>query len=80
MLSKLKEDLPKPWCLGEDFNEITSIVERKGCLRKDKGMAEFGSFINELELVDISVLGRQHTWGNSQSWSRIDRFLVNPKW
>lgn len=58
MLSKLKEDFPKPWCLRGDFNEITSIVERKGCLRKDRGMTEFGSFINELELVDIPMLGR----------------------
>ncbi|KAL7250145.1 hypothetical protein ACSBR1_012198 [Camellia fascicularis] len=80
MLSKLKESYPKPWCLDGDFNEITSIVERKGCLRRSRDMSEFGNFINKMELLDIPMMGGQYTWGNSQSWSRIDRFLVNPDW
>lgn len=80
MLSRLKESFPKPWCLGVDFNEVPSIVERIGCLRRSRGMNDFNRFINNLELMDMPMLGRQYTWGNSRHWSRIDRFLVNPEW
>ncbi|XP_028105561.1 uncharacterized protein LOC114304603 [Camellia sinensis] len=80
ILSNLKTVFPDPWCLGGDFNEVKNICERKGCIRRDRGMEEFGTFISNLELVDIPMLGRQYTWGNSQSWSRINRFLVNPGW
>ncbi|XP_028062050.1 uncharacterized protein LOC114265429 [Camellia sinensis] len=80
ILSNLKTIFSDLWCLGGDFNEVKNICERKGYIRRDRGMEEFGTFISNLELVDIPMLGRQYTWGNSQSWSRIDRFLVNPEW
>ena len=80
ILSNLKTVFSDPWCLGGDFNQVKNICERKGCIRRDRGMEEFGTFISNLELVDIPMLGRQYTGGNSQSWSRIDRFLVNPEW
>ncbi|XP_028091886.1 uncharacterized protein LOC114292178 [Camellia sinensis] len=78
ILSNLKSIFPNPWCLGGDFNEVKNISKRKGCVRRDRGIGEFVNFISNLELVDIPMLGRQYTWGNSQSWNRIDRFLVNP--
>ncbi|XP_028109972.1 uncharacterized protein LOC114308561 [Camellia sinensis] len=79
-LVQLKSVFPDPWCLGGDFNEVKTVSERKGCIRRDRGMGDFGNFISSLELVDIPMLGRRYTWGNSQSWSRIDRFIVNPEW
>lgn len=79
-LSNLKSSFPDPWCLGGDFNEIKNISERKWCIRRDRGIGEFGNLISNLELVDIPILDRKYTWGNSQSWSRIDHFLVNPEW
>ncbi|XP_028060848.1 uncharacterized protein LOC114264432 [Camellia sinensis] len=83
VLYNLKASFPKPWCLGGDFNEIKAIGERKGCVRRDRGMQEFNEFLNNIELVDVPMLGRKYTWSNSQSgacWSRIDRFLLNPEW
>lgn len=80
ILSNLKTIFSSPWCLGGDFNEVKNISERKGYIRRDRGIYEFGNFISNLELVDIPMLGMQYTWGNSQSWSRLDRFLVNREW
>ncbi|XP_028090713.1 uncharacterized protein LOC114290913 [Camellia sinensis] len=82
-LARLKLVYNKPWCLGGDFNEIMSISERKGCSRRDKGMREFNELIDNLEVVDLSMMGRKFTWCNSQEgekWSRIDRFLLSPEW
>ncbi|KAL7222702.1 hypothetical protein ACSBR1_024407 [Camellia fascicularis] len=82
-LLKLKYEFPKPWCLGEDLNEIRNIGERVGCSRRDKGMMDLNSFIESCELNDLPLLGRKFTWSNAQDgekWSRIDRFLLNPEW
>ncbi|XP_028086676.1 uncharacterized protein LOC114287494 [Camellia sinensis] len=82
-LVKLKEEFPKPLCMGGDFNEIRNIGERKGCSRRDKGMRELNGFIDKCEVSDLPLLGRKYTWCNScegEKWSRIDRVLVDPKW
>lgn len=39
--------------------------------------------IDQLEMIDLPMLGRKFTWCNSQireKWSRIDRFLLNHEW
>lgn len=72
-----------PWCMGGDFNEIRSLGERLGCSCRDRGMADFNNFIEELGLMDLPLLGRKFTWSksdNDNKWSRLDRFLVNPVW
>ncbi|XP_028122358.1 uncharacterized protein LOC114319532 [Camellia sinensis] len=82
-LIKLRREFPNPWCLCGDFNEIKSIGERKGCIRRDKGMREFIDFIDKCEVQDMPLLGRKYTWCNSlagEKWSRIDRVLVDPQW
>lgn len=35
LLTNIKAVFPKPWCVRENFNEIKSIEERKGCIRRD---------------------------------------------
>ncbi|XP_028098889.1 uncharacterized protein LOC114298504 [Camellia sinensis] len=82
-LLKLKTCFPKPWCLGGDFNEITSLRERIGNSRRDRGMKEFKEFIDSCEVADMQMIGRKFTWCNAQDgnkWSRIDRFLLSPEW
>ncbi|XP_028064362.1 uncharacterized protein LOC114267521 [Camellia sinensis] len=82
-LRNLKAKYVDPWCLGRDFNEVRSMGERKGCLRRDKGMREFNEFIEGVELYDVPMQGRQFTWSNSSvrgSWSRIDRILLSSEW
>jgi endonuclease/exonuclease/phosphatase family metal-dependent hydrolase len=43
-------------------------------------MREFSDFIFERGLIDLPLTRGACTWSNSQSWSRIDRFLVSPEW
>lgn len=65
--------------MGSDFNEIRNVNERQGCSNRERGMKDFNKFIEDLELVDLQLLGRKFTWSNSQDgekWSRIDRFLL----
>lgn len=82
-ICNLKSELPKPWCLGGDFNEIKNVDKRKGCSRKDREMRDFDNFMSKLEVSDLPMLDRQFTWSNSQDgarWSRLDRFMFNPEW
>lgn len=46
-------------------------------------MKDFNAFIEDMELSDLPMQGRQYTWSNSSvrgSWSRIDRVLLSTKW
>ncbi|MCH89286.1 putative reverse transcriptase - beet retrotransposon [Trifolium medium] len=53
-----------------------NILERG--LSLSTKMVEFGSFLEDLELVDLPLLGRCFTWYHSsgRSISRIDRILI----
>ncbi|CAL5339220.1 unnamed protein product [Camellia sinensis] len=83
VLFRLRLSFQQPWCIGGDFNEVRSMGERKGCLRRDRGMSEFNEFLEKMELCDLPMLGRRFTWCNSvegERWSRIDRFVVDLEW
>jgi hypothetical protein len=43
---------------------------------------EFGNFLEELELVDLPLLGRRFTWyqASGLAMSRIDRVLISDEW
>jgi hypothetical protein len=69
-----------PWVLGGDFNVIRFPSERSGGRRISSAMREFSDFIFERGLMDLPLSRGICTWSNSQSWSRIDRFLVSPGW
>lgn len=79
----IRTSFQKPWYMGGDYNEIRNIKDRKGCIRRDSGMIEFNNFINQLELVEVPMLGRRFTWCNSldgERWSKIDRLLLDIIW
>lgn len=42
-LVSLKSSFLGPWCMGGDFNEIKSILERIGCSRRDRGMKDLNN-------------------------------------
>ncbi|XP_028071217.1 uncharacterized protein LOC114273615 [Camellia sinensis] len=83
MLYGLRSSFCNPWCLAGDFNEIQNLGEIRGCSRRDRGIKEFNLFIENIELLDLPMLGRQFTWCNSnegERWSRIDRVLMSMEW
>ncbi|XP_058205582.1 uncharacterized protein LOC131319373 [Rhododendron vialii] len=79
-LLNIKANSSIPWCVWGDFNEIQAVNERLGCLRI---VRDFVDFQNNMELIDLPMLGRKFTWTNFQDHaihSRLDRFLVSIQW
>jgi len=68
--------------MGGDFNMITSLLEKKGGIRKlNKDGEVFADFIGSAKPVDIQPKIGAFTWNNrrggeKQIASRLDRFLV----
>ncbi|XP_058784565.1 uncharacterized protein LOC131659380 [Vicia villosa] len=69
------------WCIGGDFNIVTSSEERVGISKKNykREMADFIDFIKEIKLVDPPTIGGKFTWSNrcGSAMSRLDRFLLS---
>lgn len=67
--------------MGGDFNAVKCKEEMRvrGVGFKLGYMEDFSSFIDMMELVDMSVLGCLHTWINTScsASSRIDRFFLS---
>eukprot|EP00253_Pinus_taeda_P028466 PITA_28466 len=83
-LKKLMERHPRANCiLGGDFNMITSLMEKKGGLRKlNRDGEQFKDFIDNANLVDVYPKQGSFTWNNRRGGehlisSRLDRFLVS---
>jgi hypothetical protein len=45
-------------------------------------MVAFDRFLNNLELIDMPLVGRRFTWlhPNGVAMSRLDRILISPAW
>ncbi|XP_058725895.1 uncharacterized protein LOC131597199 [Vicia villosa] len=69
------------WCIGGDFNSISSSEERIGTLTRSyrSDIMIFNEFIEEMELVDLPTIGGKFTWikSNGKAMSRLDRFLLS---
>nr|KYP40532.1 hypothetical protein KK1_038131 [Cajanus cajan] len=71
------------WCIVGDFNTVRRLDERKG-VTGDYGardMEEFNSFIRNMELIDVPLVGKRFTFRSDGSMmSRLDRVLVLESW
>jgi hypothetical protein len=75
------------WCVVGDFNSVRSSSERRGVGQSTDGgnhneMAAFNTFLDDLGLIDLPLLGRCFTWfhPNGIAMSRLDRILISPAW
>jgi hypothetical protein len=75
------------WCLLGDFKVVLQSEERRGINSHGLGdvsveATEFNSFVENMEIIDLPVLGRKITWfhPNGLALSRIDRALVSVGW
>jgi hypothetical protein len=75
------------WCVLGDFNVVRDRNERIGLgLNLDEGrsseMAVFDDFLNNLELVDMPLIGKRFMWfhPNGISLSRLDKVLISQAW
>lgn len=83
-LSHLKLRYPNSkTIMGGDFNMITSLLEKKGGLRRlNKDSELFIEFMESAKLVDIPPKTGLFTWNNRRGGdnriaSRLDRFLIS---
>lgn len=69
--------------IGGDFNMITTLMEKKGGIRRlNKDSEDFLDFINSANLVDVYPKSGAYTWNNKrggerQIASRLNRFLIS---
>lgn len=75
------------WCILGDFNTVGCSDERRGVSEEVTSSQReeiiiFNSFLREMEMEDLNVLGRRFTWyhPNGKSMSRIDRVLISKEW
>ncbi|XP_016178406.1 uncharacterized protein LOC107620802 [Arachis ipaensis] len=68
------------FCFMGDFNEIVQVEERLGATSLPWSVAEFKSWVHDMELMDLVLSDRRFTWFRGQSCSRIDRVLVSLEW
>ncbi|XP_058760649.1 uncharacterized protein LOC131633997 [Vicia villosa] len=83
LVHRRNRDSDIEWCLGGDFNEVTSSQERlgEGVNQNRRGMIDFREFIESMGVVDVPCVGGKFTWfkDNGKAMSRLDRFLVTTK-
>lgn len=83
LLKRLAEISTLPWLLGGDFNEITSLNEKRGGSRRlEKYMQKFREPLDSCDLIDPGFTGLEFIWCNNHVnndiiWERLDRFLMN---
>jgi exonuclease III len=76
---RLKEDYGDGlWCVVGDFNAVVVSEERRGLANEVSSSLEmtgFREFIDDLNMIDLPLLGRRYTWfhSNGISMSRLDR-------
>lgn len=85
-LHSLAHSHSEPWVLVDDFNAITSHVEKVGGrLFASSSSGGFQEVINSCGLVDLGFNGNSFTWtnerqGNANIKKRIDCGVANQQW
>ncbi|GMJ12398.1 hypothetical protein HRI_004909000 [Hibiscus trionum] len=83
-LEELKQFLSArkiPWCLGGDFNLVLDPEEKMGFSCNLALINAFRSFVNEVGVRDLPLMGGKFTWSNHRehpTFVRLDRFLLSP--
>ena len=82
-LTMVRNRWASPWCAIGDFNVIRVPSERWGQSGFSPTMVAFLDWIDNLQLVDLPLVGGQYTWCNGSSppsMSRLDRALISLDW
>ena len=73
-----------PWCVGGDFNIVTSVNEREGGGGNPpdlSAMSDFNACIMQSGLKDLGFSGPPFTWERPDGMKqRLDRILFNSSW
>lgn len=67
-------------CMG-DFNAILSGDDRKqGRPVQEVEIKDFNDFMMDAGMTEMKATGRDFTWSNGNTCSKIDRAVVNAEW
>jgi hypothetical protein len=72
-----------PWAVWGDFNLIYRAEDKNNNNLDRAMMGRFQRIINDLQLVELPLLGRKFTWSNERSSPtlvRLDRFFYSRDW
>nr|XP_016459308.1 PREDICTED: uncharacterized protein LOC107782881 [Nicotiana tabacum] len=64
-----------------DFNTVLTSQDRHhGTIIQDMETKDFRKFMNDTRMNELPTVGRDYTWINNHTYSKIDRGLVNIDW
>ncbi|XP_019239440.1 PREDICTED: uncharacterized protein LOC109219434 [Nicotiana attenuata] len=70
-----------PWLAMRDYNAILQSQDRRhGNEVQDIETRDFKEFLLDTGMHELQYVGRDYTWTNNHTYSRIDRGLVNADW
>ena len=69
-----------PCLIIGDFNEVLESSERGSQIVSTNGIHAFKSFVQVLELIEISPSNGKFTWFRGQSKSKLDRMFIHSHW
>jgi hypothetical protein len=86
-LTAIAHHMKEPWMLAGDFNDISSIEEKRGGVRaSERRCSNFKDRINNCKLIEMGSGGPKFTWrgplyhGGQRIFERLDRALCNDLW
>ena len=79
-LSQICVSSPLPCLFIGDFNEVLTASERGSQHILTNGSADFKSFLQGLQLIEIPSSNSKFTWFRGQSKSKLDRVFVHAEW
>ncbi|XP_075077066.1 uncharacterized protein LOC142163819 [Nicotiana tabacum] len=69
------------WLAMGDFNAVLNSQDRQhGTMIHDMETKNFREFMNDTGINELHTVGKDYTWTNNHTNSRIDRGLVNSNW
>jgi exonuclease III len=82
-LRYVRDQIPLPWILLGDFNLIRAPHESTSTNINLGNMLEFNHLIQELQITEIALLGRNFTYSNGRptpTFSKFDRTFWSHEW
>ncbi|XP_019259116.1 PREDICTED: uncharacterized protein LOC109237277 [Nicotiana attenuata] len=70
-----------PWLAMGDYNAVLQAQDRQhGIEVQDMETRDFKEYMLDTGMHELQYVGRNYTWTNNHTYSRIDRGLVNVAW
>jgi len=79
-LRDIRQFLSDRWLVIGDFNLILQAQDKSNSNLNRRMMGTFRSWVNDLELKELSLQGRRFTWSNDVTQTRIDRAFCTSDW